>query len=81
MTETNTRAGEHTLKAMLTDLGLLWLRVLMGAGMATHGYGKLFTAGRMEKFATGIGEMGFPLPLLFAWLAALAEFEIGRAHV
>ncbi|MBI4341234.1 MAG: DoxX family protein, partial [Candidatus Omnitrophica bacterium] len=54
-------------------LGLLWLRILMGAGIAYHGYGKIF-GGYLEKFAEGIAEMGFPLPMVFAWAAALSEF-------
>lgn len=64
------------MKARLTDIGLLWLRVLAGAGIMTHGYGKIF-GGRMEKFAGGVGEMGFPMPLFFAWAAALSEFVGG----
>ncbi len=56
--------------------GLLCLRVLMGAGMAYHGYGKIF-GGRMDSFAAGVAGMGFPLPEFFAWAAALAEFAGG----
>ena len=55
-------------------MGLLWLRVLMGLGMMTHGYGKLFEPGRMERFTEGVASMGFPLPAFFAWAAALTEF-------
>ncbi len=53
-------------------LGLLWLRVLMGLGIAWHGYGKAF-GGWMAKFAQGVAEMGLPLPEVFAWAAALSE--------
>lgn len=28
----------------------------------------------MEGFAEGVGAMGFPIPLFFAWAAALSEF-------
>lgn len=55
------------------DTGLLVLRVLAGLGIATHGYGKLFTEGRMDGFVEMVAGMGFPLPILFAWLAALSE--------
>jgi len=48
----------------------------MGLGMAYHGYGKVF-GGHMDKFADGIGVMGFPMPELFAWAAALSEFVGG----
>jgi len=57
-------------------MGLLWLRVLMGLGIARHGYGKIF-GGKMERFAEGIGQMGFPMPEVFAWAAALSEFGGG----
>jgi len=53
--------------------GLLWLRLLMGAGIASHGYGKLF-GGSIDMFAQGVAEMGFPLPHLSAYLAAGSEF-------
>ena len=45
----------------------------MGAGIAHHGYGKVF-GGHMEKFLQGVTQMGFPMPELFAWAAALSEF-------
>jgi putative oxidoreductase len=64
------------MKQNLQSIGLLWLRVLMGAGIATHGYGKIF-GGRMDKFAEGIAEMGLPLPEVAAWAAALSEFAGG----
>lgn len=45
------------------DLGLLWMRVLMGLGIAfLHGYGKVF-GGRMEGFSEGVAKMGFPYPI------------------
>lgn len=36
-----------------------------------HGLGKLPP---QEKFIVGLGEMGFPAPVFFAWCAGLAEF-------
>lgn len=57
-------------------LGLLWLRVLMGAGIAYHGYGKIFD-GHVSMLAEGLAKMGFPLPLIIAWAAALSEFVGG----
>ena len=53
--------------------GVLWLRVLMGAGIAHHGFGKVF-GGHMGQFASGVAKMGLPLPEVFAWAAALSEF-------
>jgi putative oxidoreductase len=60
-------------KTCFTALGLLWLRVLMGAGIAYHGYGKVF-GGYMDRVVEGVAKMGFPFPELFAWAAALSEF-------
>ena len=60
-------------KAILSDIGILFLRVLMGAGIAYHGYGKVF-GGRMDGFTEGVASMGFPAPAFFAWAAALSEF-------
>lgn len=57
-------------------LGLLWLRVFVGFGIAYHGYGKIF-GDKMDMFAEGVGAMGFPFPVFFAWLAALSEFAGG----
>lgn len=58
------------------SLGLLWLRLLMGAGIAFHGYGKIF-GGFMEKFTQGVTTLGLPMPEAFAWAAALSEFAGG----
>ena len=55
-------------KEYLPDFGLLWLRVLMGVGIAYHGYGKVF-GGKIDRFAEGIASMGFPAPEIFAWAA------------
>lgn len=57
------------------DAGLLVLRV--GAGLALalgHGLGKLPPS---PEFVEGTAALGFPLPLVFAWLAALSEFGGG----
>jgi len=60
-------------KEPLSSIGLLWLRVLMGLGIMTHGYGKVFE-GRVENLAEGVAKMGLPMPELMAWAAALSEF-------
>jgi putative oxidoreductase len=59
-------------KETLSAVGLLLLRVVVGFGLATHGYQKLF-GGHMDQFASGVRSMGFPLPTVFAWIAALSE--------
>ena len=63
-------------KEGLCHLGLLWLRVLAGSGMAYHGYGKVF-GGQMAMMIPGVAKMGFPMPEFFAWAAALSEFVGG----
>lgn len=57
------------------DLGLLLVRIFAGLALAfAHGVGKLPPS---EPFLAGVAEMGFPLPVLFGWAAALAEFAGG----
>lgn len=64
----------HSRREKSLALGVLWLRVSMGLGISLfHGYGKVF-GGRMEQFMEGVAKMGFPMPDLFAWAAALSEF-------
>lgn len=65
-----------SLSAGMQSLGLLWLRVLMGAGIAYHGWGKVF-GGHMAMFKEGVTKLGFPQPELFAWAAALSELAGG----
>lgn len=65
-------------KEILTTIGFLWLRILMGIGIATHGYSKIFSGEELgegvRKLAGYIESMGLPLPYLSAWLAAISEF-------
>lgn len=62
------------------DWGLLALRVAIGVIFIMHGYGKLFGgAPGMEAFTGMVDRLGFPLPALFAYAAALAEFVGGIA--
>jgi putative oxidoreductase len=64
------------------DLGLLILR-LAGLYLAVgHGWGKIVgLASGQSRFVDGVANMGFPLPVLFAWAAALSEFGGGIAIV
>jgi putative oxidoreductase len=60
------------MRERLMDLGLLWLRVLVGLGLMVHGWYKV--TGGVETFAMhGVDPLGFPIPLLFAWLSTAAE--------
>jgi putative oxidoreductase len=64
------------MREFVINAGLLWLRVLMGAGIAYHGYQKLAkgAAAGLAQFATS---WGFPAPSFFAWAAVLSEFAGG----
>lgn len=67
-----------TVRQKAQAVGLLWLRVSMGLGIAYHGFGKVFGVQDgvpvIEGFTRGVEAMGFPLPGLFAWAAGLSEF-------
>ena len=67
----------NKLKACVNnpDLGLLLFRLFVGLAMAVaHGWGKIPP---MQQLVDGVGAMGFPAPLLFAWVVALSEFAGG----
>lgn len=66
---------------MKKDIAMLLLR-LAGLGLAIgHGWGKMsaLATGGGDRFIAGVESLGFPLPALFAWAAALAEFVGGLA--
>ena len=61
--------------AVAIGLGLLVLRLGLGIAMAlAHGVGKLPVS---EGFVANTASLGFPLPTVFAWAAALSEFAGG----
>lgn len=66
---------------MSKDVALLVLR-LSGLGLAfAHGWAKvasLATTGG-GPFLRGVEALGFPIPIVFAWAAALSEFAGGIA--
>lgn len=54
------------------DLGILLFRLFIGLAMAfAHGLGKMPPPDRLVE---GVTAMGFPMPIVFAWCAALSEF-------
>jgi putative oxidoreductase len=66
---------------MKRDTALLLIR-LTGVGLAVgHGWGKIYAlaTGGGDRFIGVVEALGFPLPTLFAWAAALAEFVGGLA--
>ncbi len=68
------------IREFLINAGLLWLRVLMGAGIAYHGYQKI-AKGTVEGLSKAVENWGFPVPMFFAWAATLAEFGGGMLLV
>lgn len=53
------------------NLSMLVLRLAIGLMMAFgHGLGKVPPS---EGFIQGVGNMGFPMPVIFAWAAGLSE--------
>jgi putative oxidoreductase len=62
-------------KPRKVDASLLIMRVFLGSALAVHGAHKIF--GQMDGFTQGVAGIGFPVPVLFAWLAALSEFAGG----
>ncbi|MCB0357949.1 MAG: DoxX family protein [Bdellovibrionales bacterium] len=63
--------GEH-INHLTSHLGLLFLRLFAGLTMAfAHGVDKIPPH---EQFIGFLDSMGFPVPFMFAWMAALAEF-------
>jgi len=53
------------------NLGILILRVFIGAALMTHGVPKMF--GGLEGFTGYVASLGVPAPQLMAFLAAFAE--------
>jgi putative oxidoreductase len=67
--------GGETGLSPAANLGLTLLRIFTGVSlMMAHGVGKIPPS---EGLITRTGEMGFPVPVVFAWAAGLAEFVGG----
>lgn len=62
------------MKNKLMDLGLLWLRVMLGLGIMSHGWSKITSADGVVAWAEGAGQsLGLPLPVVFGLLAVAGE--------
>jgi putative oxidoreductase len=61
------------------ELGLAILRVVLGVVYVTHGLPKLM--GGAAATAGYLGQLGFPVPALFAWIVALLETFGGLALI
>lgn len=63
--------GSARIDSLAANLGLLALRVFAGGAlMWAHGLGKMPPS---EGFVRGVTNLGFPMPVAFAWSAGLAE--------
>ena len=61
-----------TVSSVWGDLLLAVVRVFAGLAMAfAHGWGKMLPS---DRFVEAVAEMGFPVPLLFAYAASFSEF-------
>lgn len=57
---------------LTADIGMTALRIFMGLSMAfAHGINKMPPP---ENFVGMVGGLGFPMPVVFAWAAAISEF-------
>jgi putative oxidoreductase len=64
--------GGETGLSYTANAGLALLRIFTGIALAfAHGYSKVPPG---EGLITRAGEMGFPMPVFFAWAAGLSEF-------
>jgi putative oxidoreductase len=53
------------------NLGILILRIFIGAALMTHGFPKMF--GGLSDFSGFVASLGVPAPQVMAFLAAFAE--------
>lgn len=65
-------------RPLFGDVALFVLR-LVGVGLALHGWPKVaaLATGAGAGLVQAVAGLGFPLPHLFAWASALAEFAGG----
>lgn len=67
--------GGETGLSPASNLGLTLLRIFTGVSlMMAHGVGKIPPS---EGLINRAGEIGFPVPIVFAWAAAFSEFVGG----
>lgn len=67
--------GSQMPASVLAEIPVATARVFFGVSMAfAHGMGKLPPS---DRFIEGVVEMGFPMPVFFAWMAGLSEFVGG----
>lgn len=66
--------GEGGL-SFIGNAGLALLRIFAGVSLSlAHGFGKIPVS---DQFVEGTAKLGFPMPVMFAWAAALSEVAGG----
>lgn len=55
------------------EIGILFIRIVVGVVFIAHGYQKLFMMGP-GNIADFFSSIGIPLPAFFAWVVSLVEF-------
>src|SRR4029079_1359788 len=63
------------------DLGLLILRVAVGATMIAHGYNHIYRGRKIQGTAGWFASLGMKPGKLHAWLASLTELAAGAGLV
>lgn len=63
------------------DIGLLIVRVAVGATMIAHGYAHIYRGGKIKGTAGWFSSLGMKPGILHAWLASLTELAAGAALV
>ncbi len=59
------------------NFALTFLRVAVGAMIATHGYAHVWRGGKIEGTAGWFGSIGMRPPLVQAWMASITEMGSG----
>lgn len=78
-TEPGGRWYRNLVLPFATNIGILLIRLWLGAMMIVHGNGKVL--GSPSNFISGVEKMGLPAPVFFGWAAALSEFVGGMLLV
>jgi putative oxidoreductase len=61
------------------NLGLLILRVAVGATMIAHGYNHIYRGGKIKGTAGWFASLGMKPGIFHAWLASITELAAGAA--
>lgn len=69
------------LLARLSDLALLFLRLIVGAFLIYGVWDNIVSGERMGEFASFLAQFGFPLPGVMAPLSVWAQFMVGLAFI